>query len=140
MPYCRYVQDECGSISAMALSENRRRPRRQVMSDWLDGNKARPDDMDGHAISLISAGALIRRRAGIDALNGADPRRHHAGALLCRKLPVLDGPEFAGRRQAQHQGPLRRADARLHVDLDNDVIIDRGKFADEKMRVMRVAR
>jgi hypothetical protein len=26
------------------------------------------------------------------------------------------------------------------VALDNDVIIDRGKFADEKMRVARIAR
>ena len=47
----------------------------------------------------------LRRRAR------AQPRR---GAQLPRQLPVLHRPEHAGRRQAHHARPLRRADARLH--------------------------
>src|SRR6266852_225119 len=52
LPYCRYVQDEVrldvrdGFIRSIEGGLDAK-----LMSDWLDGNKARPDDMDGHAIS-----------------------------------------------------------------------------------------
>ena len=59
-----------------------------------------------------SAGALGRDRAQRRRSRAPPCRR----ALLCRQFPVLDRPELAGRRQAHHQGPLRRADARLHGD------------------------
>ena len=118
LPYCRYVQDEVRlDIRDGFIRKIEGGLDAKLMSDWLDGNQARPDDMDGHAISHLglgpqSAGPLGRHRA--ERRRSQAPSRRCA--LLCRKFPVLDRTEFAGRRQAHHQGPLRRADARLHGD------------------------
>ena len=118
LPYCRYVQDEVRlDIRDGFIRKIEGGLDAKLMSDWLDGNRAPPDDMDGHAIfasrlGAQSAGALGRDRAQ-RRRSQAPPRRR---ALLCRQLPVLHRAEFAGRRQAHHQGPLRRADARLHGD------------------------
>ena len=52
----------------------------KLMNDWLDGNRANADDMDGHAISHLGWGLNPQGRWDAIALNGADPMRHHAGA------------------------------------------------------------
>ena len=143
LPYCRYVQDEVRlDIRDGFVRKIEGGLDAKLMSDWLDGNKARPDDMDGHAISHLGWGLNPQARWDAIALNGDDPKRHHAGArCFAGQLPVLDRPEFARRRQAHHQGPLRRADARLHRRRSTTTsIIERGRIADDKMRVMRVAR
>src|SRR5207244_1053106 len=44
------------------------------------GNRAGPDDMDGHAISLLGWGLNPQGRWDAIALHGDDPKRHHAGA------------------------------------------------------------
>ncbi|HYM99207.1 MAG TPA: hypothetical protein VET25_05655, partial [Aestuariivirgaceae bacterium] len=52
LPYCRYVQDPVrltihdGFIRSIEGGLDAK-----LMSDWLDGNRAHPEDMDGHAIS-----------------------------------------------------------------------------------------
>src|SRR5205085_9392039 len=56
------------------------------------------------------AGALVRPGAQRRRSRGLARR----GAHLPRQLPLLHRPQFAGRRQAHHARPLRRADARLH--------------------------
>ena len=116
LPYCRYVQDPVrltirdGFIRSIEGGLDAK-----LMSDWLDGNRARPDDMDGHAISHLGWG--LNPQGRWDA-HRAQRRRAQAPpcrrALLRRQFPVLDRTELAGRRQAHHQGTLRRADARLH--------------------------
>jgi len=115
LPYCRYVQDEVrleirdGFIRSITGGLDAK-----LMSDWLDGNRAGPDDMDGHAVSHLGWGLNPQgpgRNRAQRRRPDASPRRR---ALLCREFPVLDRPELPGWRQAHDQGPLRRADARLH--------------------------
>ena len=116
LPYCRYVQDEVRlDIRDGFIRKIEGGLDAKLMSDWLDGNKAtrrrhgRPRDLASR-LGPQSAGQLGRHRAQ-RRRSEASPRRR---ALLCRQFPVLDRPELARRRQAHHQGPLRRADARLH--------------------------
>ena len=110
------------------------------MSDWLDGNKANADDMDGHAISHLGWGLNPQGRWDAIALHGSDPKRHHAGALLCRNLLFSTGPnsQGGGKRttKGHHDVPMRDCT----VTLDNDVVIERGRFTDERMRVEFVPR
>ncbi len=116
-PIAATCRTRCGSTSATASSaEIEGGLDAKLMSDWLDGNKARPDDMDGHAESRISAGGSTCRAAGTRSRSTAPiPTRHHAGArCFAGNFLFSTGAEFAGRRQAHHQRPLRRADARLH--------------------------
>ena len=57
LPYCRYVQDEVRlDICEGFIRKIEGGLDAKLMSDWLDGNKARPDDMDGHAISHLGWG------------------------------------------------------------------------------------
>ena len=86
-----------------------------LMRDWLAEGKTGEQDRDpvrrlarrlGPQPAMpLGLARPLRRRAR------AQPRR---GAQLPRQLPVLHRPEHAGRRQAHHARPLRRADARLH--------------------------
>jgi 2,5-dihydroxypyridine 5,6-dioxygenase len=54
LPYCRYVQDDVRlEIRDGFIRKIEGGLDAKLMSDWLDGNKANPDDMDGHAISHL---------------------------------------------------------------------------------------
>jgi Leucyl aminopeptidase (aminopeptidase T) len=115
LPYCRYVQDEVRlDIRDGFIRKIEGGLDAKLMSDWLEGNKARADDLDGHAISHLGWG-LNPQGAGTRSRSTAPirppPRRR---PLLRREFPVLDRPELARRRQAHDQGALRRAHARLH--------------------------
>jgi hypothetical protein len=108
LPYCRYVQDEVRlDIRDGFIRKIEGGLDAKLMSDWLDGNKAHAQDMDGHAISAGAVGCDRPQRRRPDP----SPRRC---PLLRRKFPVLDRPELARRWQAHDQGALRRADAGLH--------------------------
>ena len=116
LPYCRYVQDEVRlDIRDGFIRKIEGGLDAKLMSDWLDGNKANAQDMDGHAISHLGWGLNPQGRWDAIALNGADPIRHHAGArCFAGNFLFSTGPNSQGRRQAHHQGALRRADAGLH--------------------------
>ena len=111
------------------------------MSDWLEGNRATPEDMDGHAISHLGWGLNPQGRWDAIALNGADPARHHAGArCFAGNFLFSTGPNSQGGGKRTTKGHYDVPMRDCTVALDNDVIIDRGKFTDEKMQVARVAR
>ena len=81
LPYCRYVQDEVRlDIRDGFIRKIEGGLDAKLMSDWLDGNRANADDMDGHAISHLGWGLNPQGRWDAIALHGADPTRHHAGA------------------------------------------------------------
>jgi 2,5-dihydroxypyridine 5,6-dioxygenase len=112
------------------------------MSDWLEGNKARSDDMDGHAISHLgwgstrrAAGTLSRFMAPIRNVTMRAPAGCFAGNFLFSTGPNSQG---GGKRttKGHYDVPMRDCT----VALDNDVIIERGRFTDEKMQVAPVAR
>ena len=142
LPYCRYVQDEVrldirdGFIRKIGGGLDAK-----LMSDWLDGNKARPDDMDGHAISHLGWGLNPQGRWDAIALSGADPKRHHAGArCFAGNFLFSTGPNSQGGGKRTPKGHYDVPMRDCTVALDNDVIIDRGKFTDPKMQVAFVPR
>ena len=74
LPYCRYVQDEVRlDIRDGFIRKIEGGLDAKLMSDWLEGNKAHADDMDGHAISHLGWGLNPQGRWDAIALNGADP-------------------------------------------------------------------
>jgi 2,5-dihydroxypyridine 5,6-dioxygenase len=142
LPYCRYVQDEVRlDIRDGFVRKIEGGLDAKLMSDWLDGNRARPDDMDGHAISHLGWGLNPQARWDAIALNGADPKRHHAGSrCFAGNFLFSTGPNSQGGGKRTTKGHYDVPMRDCTVTLDNDVIIERGKIADDKMRVMRVAR
>ena len=142
LPYCRYVQDEVrievrdGFIRKIEGGLDAK-----LMNDWLESNRAKTDDMDGHAISHLGWGLNPQGRWDAIALNGADPKRHHAGArCFAGNFLFSTGPNSQGGGKRTTKGHYDVPMRDCTVTLDNDVIIERGRFADEKMRVVRVAR
>ena len=127
LSYCRYVQDEVRlDIRDGFIHKIEGGLDATLMNDWLEGNRAAPDDLDGHAISHLGwglhsgdAGMRSRSKAPIHA----PPRRR---ALLRRQFPLFRRTELAGRRQAHDQGALRRANARLHGHARHDVVMAAG--------------
>ena len=142
LPYCRYVQDEVRlDIRDGFIRKIEGGLDAKLMSDWLDGNKANADDMDGHAISHLGWGLNPQGRWDALALNGADPVRHHAGArCFAGNFLFSTGPNSQGGGKRTTKGHYDVPMRDCTVALDNDVIIERGKFADDKMRVAFVPR
>jgi 2,5-dihydroxypyridine 5,6-dioxygenase len=142
LPYCRYVQDEVrldirdGFIRRIEGGLDAK-----LMSDWLEGNKAHADDMDGHAISHLGWGLNPQGRWDAIALHGADPMRHHAGArCFAGNFLFSTGPNSQGGGKRTTKGHYDVPMRDCTVALDNDVVIERGKFTDDKMQVAFVPR
>ena len=86
-----------------------------------------------------AARVLTVRVATPPALNGADPMRHHAGArCFAGNFLFSTGPNSQGGGKRTTKGHYDVPMRDCTVALDNDVIIDRGKFTDEKMQVAYV--
>jgi 2,5-dihydroxypyridine 5,6-dioxygenase len=142
LPYCRYVQDEVrlevrdGFIRKIEGGLDAK-----LMNDWLEGNRRSPDDMDGHAISHLGWGLNPQGRWDAIALNGEDHMRHHAGArCFAGNFLFSTGPNSQGGGKRTTKGHYDVPMRDCTVILDNDVIIEQGKFVDERMRVEPVAR
>src|SRR5437660_616357 len=113
----------------------------KLMSDWLEGNKAHADDLDGHAISHLGWGLNPQGRWDAIALNGADPKRHHAGArCFAGNFLFSTGPNSQGGGKRTTKGHYDVPMRDCTVALDNDVIIERGTLTDPKMQVAFVPR
>ena len=142
LPYCRYVQDEVRlDIRDGFIRKIEGGLDAKLMNDWLEGNKAHADDMDGHAISHLGWGLNPQGRWDAIALNGADPTRHHAGArCFAGNFLFSTGPNSQGGGKRTTKGHYDVPMRDCTVALDNDVIIERGKFTDDKMQVAFVPR
>jgi 2,5-dihydroxypyridine 5,6-dioxygenase len=113
----------------------------KLMNDWLEGNKAHVDDLDGHAISHLGWGLNPQGRWDALALHGADPKRHHAGArCFAGNFLFSTGPNSQGGGKRTTKGHYDVPMRDCTVALDNDVIIERGKLTDPKMQVAFVPR
>jgi 2,5-dihydroxypyridine 5,6-dioxygenase len=142
LPYCRYVQDDVRLTIRDGFIRNIEGGLdAKLMSDWLDGNRQSRDDMDGHAISHLGWGLNPQARWDAIALNGSDPKRHHAGArCFAGNFLFSTGPNSQGGGKRTTKGHYDVPMRDCTVTLDNDLIIERGRFADEKMQVPRAAR
>ena len=142
LPYCRYVQDEIrlevreGFIRRIEGGLDAK-----LMNNWLEENRRFPEDMDGHAISHLGWGLNPQARWDSIAMFGDDPERSRAAA---RTFPgnflFSTGPNTQGGGTRNTLGHYDVPMKDCSVFLDDEMIIDHGKFVDEKMIVEREAR
>lgn len=140
LPYCRYVVDpveltvENGYITRVAGGLDAK-----LMRDWLDDNKESDDDRDPYAISHLGWGLNPQARWYGIALNGDDPERSRAAArVFAGNFLFSTGPNTQGGGKRATRGHYDVPMRDCTIMLDNDVIIERGKVVDERMRVARV--
>jgi 2,5-dihydroxypyridine 5,6-dioxygenase len=142
LPYCRYVQDQVKlTIKNGFIRKIEGGLDAKLMDRWLEDNRRTPDDMDGHAVSHLGWGLNPQARWDNIALHGDEPENHRAalrtfpGNFLFSTGPNTEG---GGKRatRGHYDVPMRDCT----VLLDNDVVIERGRFVDEKMIVQREAR
>ena len=139
LPYCRYVQDEIhleivdGFIRKIEGGLDAK-----LMDHWLEDGKRHAHDMDGHAVSHLGWGLNPQARWDHIALAGDDPEHSHANA---RTFPgnflFSTGPNTQGGGKRNTKGHYDVPMRDCTVMLDNDVIIERGRFVDEKMIVLK---
>jgi len=141
LPYCRYVQDEVRlDIADGFVREIAGGLDAKLMRDWLDDNRAGPEDKDPFAVSHLGWGLNPQALWYGLALHGDEPERSRAatrafpGNFLFSTGPNTQG---GGKRDTlgHYDVPMRDCTIRL----DDRVIIDQGKLVDEKMIVQRLA-
>jgi 2,5-dihydroxypyridine 5,6-dioxygenase len=142
LPYCRYVQDEIRlEIREGFIRRIEGGLDAKLMNNWLEDNRRFPEDMDGHAISHLGWGLNPQARWDSLALYGDDPERSRAAA---RAFPgnflFSTGPNTLGGGTRNTLGHYDVPMRDCTVTLDDQVVIDHGKFVDEKMIVEREAR
>lgn len=141
LPYCRYVQDpirlriENGFVTSLEGGLDAK-----LMRDWLDDGKANADDRDPYAVSHLGWGLNPQARWYGLAMNGDEPERSRAAArVFAGNFLFSTGPNSQGGGKRTTRGHYDVPMRDCTVMLDNEVIIDKGKVADPKMRVARVA-
>jgi 2,5-dihydroxypyridine 5,6-dioxygenase len=113
----------------------------KLMRDWLEDGKDGESDRDPYAVSHLGWGMNPQARWYWMGLNGAEPERNRAAArVFPGNFLFSTGPNSQGGGKRTTKGHYDVPMRDCTVTLDNDVIIERGRFADEKMRVVRVAR
>lgn len=142
LPYCRYVQDEVRlEIADGFIRKIEGGLDAKLMDYWLEDGRRHPGDMDGHAVSHLGWGLNPQARWDYIALAGDDPEHSHANA---RTFPgnflFSTGPNTQGGGTRDTKGHYDVPMRDCTVMLDNDVVIERGRFVDEKMAVAREPR
>jgi 2,5-dihydroxypyridine 5,6-dioxygenase len=142
LPYCRYVQDEIRlHISGGFIRKIEGGLDAKLMSDWLEDNRAHPEDMDGHAVSHLGWGLNPQGRWYDIALHGDTPDRHHAGArAFAGNFLFSTGPNTQGGGSRATRGHYDVPMRDCTVMLDGEVIVERGRVVDKRMIVPRVSR
>jgi 2,5-dihydroxypyridine 5,6-dioxygenase len=141
LPYCRYVQDPIRlRIENCFITSLEGGLDAKLMRDWLDDGKANADDRDPYAVSHLGWGLNPQARWYGLAMNGDEPERSRAAArVFAGNFLFSTGPNSQGGGKRTTRGHYDVPMRDCTVMLDNEVIIDRGKVADPKMRVARVA-
>ncbi len=142
LPYCRYVADPVkleireGHIVAIEGGLDAK-----LMRDWLEDGKSGAADRDPYAVSHLGWGMNPQALWHAIALHGDSPERHRAGA---RTFPgnflFSTGPNTQGGGKRSTRGHYDVPMRDCTVALEGKVVIDRGRIADEKMKVQRVQR
>ena len=138
------LEDWLGSLPRQLAANDLRRVADHLARAYKDGRTVGAA-LGGHVIKTGCAPYLIdwiqRGLLRAIALNGADPMRHHAGArCFAGNFLFSTGPNSQGGGKRTTKGHYDVPMRDCTVTLDNDLIIERGRFADEKMVVPRVAR
>lgn len=142
LPYCRYIVDPVrldireGHITAIEGGLDAR-----LMRDWLEDGKASAEDRDPYAVSHLGWGLNPQARWYQMALHGDEPERNRAamrvfpGNFLFSTGPNSQG---GGKRTTRGHYDVPMRDCTL--ELDGEVVIDKGRLVDPQMIVAREAR
>jgi 2,5-dihydroxypyridine 5,6-dioxygenase len=142
LPYCRYIADPVkleireghivkieGGIDA------------KLMRDWLEDGKSSPKDRDPYAVSHLGWGMNPQALWYGIALHGDAPERHRAAA---RTFPgnflFSTGPNTQGGGKRDTRGHYDVPMRDCTIALDGKVVVERGRIADDQMRVARLDR
>ncbi len=142
LPYCRYVVDPVRlEIRAGHITRIDGGLDAKLMRDWLDDGRKDGDDRDPFAVSHLGWGLNPQARWYGIALNGDEPERHRAAA---RTFPgnflFSTGPNTQGGGKRDTKGHYDVPMRDCTVALDGDVVIDKGRIVDPRMKLARVPR
>ena len=143
LPYCRYIQDEVRlTINDGFIDKVEGGLDAKLMHDWLDDNRAGPDDRDPYAVSPPGLGPEPRRHCGtaspLMAMNRSRSRAaraHFSPATSSCSQPVPITRAAVKRTTRGHYDvPMRDCT----MELDGRIIIENGKIIDDNMIVERI--
>ena len=142
LPYCRYVVDPVRlEIRAGHIARIDGGLDAKLMRDWLEDGRKDGDDRDPFAVSHLGWGLNPQARWYGIALNGDEPERHRAAA---RTFPgnflFSTGPNTQGGGKRDTKGHYDVPMRDCTVALDGDVVIDKGRIVDPRMKLARVPR
>lgn len=142
LPYTRYVVDEIRlEIRDGFIRDIKGGLDAKLMRTWLNDMRKGEQDMDPFAVSHLGWGLNPQARWDAIALYGDDPDRTHAAA---RTFPgnflFSTGPNTQGGGKRNTLGHYDVPMRDCTVSLDDEVIIERGRFVDPRMMVERVVR
>lgn len=142
LPYCRYVQDAIRvDIKDGFIRNIEGGLDAKLMAEWLEDNKDGAGDMDPYAVSHLGWGLNPQARWYNIALNGDTPERAHAAArVFPGNFLFSTGPNTQGGGKRKTKGHYDVPMRDCTVMLDNEVIIERGRFVDKAMQVAREKR
>ncbi|HKY80299.1 MAG TPA: hypothetical protein VJM09_02365 [Sphingobium sp.] len=142
LPYTRYVENDIRlTIRDGYVREIEGGLDAKLIKHWLEDNRAGPDDMDGYAISHLGWGMNPNARWDNIALYGDDPERAQGSArAFAGNFLFSTGPNTQGGGNRATKGHIDAPMRECSVQLDGDLIMDHGRFTDERMIVKREVR
>lgn len=142
LPYCRYIQDEIRlQIEDGFITSIEGELDAKLMRDWLSDNQENEKDQDPFAISHLGWGLNPQALWYGIALNGDEPERSRAAA---RTFPgnflFSTGPNSQGGGKRKTRGHYDVPMRDCTIELDGNVIIEKGKIIDDNMIVQKERR
>jgi 2,5-dihydroxypyridine 5,6-dioxygenase len=111
------------------------------MRDWLEDGKSSAGDRDPYAVSHLGWGLNPQALWYGIALNGDEPETSRAAA---RTFPgnflFSTGPNSQGGGKRTTRGHYDVPMRDCTIELDGNVVVERGRIADPAMKVTRVPR
>ena len=113
----------------------------RLMRHWLEGNRKTPDDMDGFAISHMGWGTNPYCRYDTIAIDGDDPEHSNGAARgFAGNFLFSTGPNTQGGGNRMTTGHYDVPMRDCTIELDGEVVIERGQFVDRKMAAPKESR
>jgi 2,5-dihydroxypyridine 5,6-dioxygenase len=142
LPYCRFVTDEVqltirdGFITSVEGGLDAK-----LMTAWLDDCKENEGDQDPYAISHLGWGMNPQSLWYWMGMKGDHPERNRAAARsFAGNFLFSTGPNTEGGGTRATKGHYDVPMRECTVALDGKVILSKGQFVDDKLKVARVAR
>ena len=113
----------------------------KLITDWLDDNKDFEEDRDPWAVSHMGFGFNPQARWYWNALAGSEPERNRCAARMFPGNFLFScGPNTLGGGNRKTMGHCDIPMRDCTLEIDGNVVIERGKFTDERMNVKRELR